>query len=292
MAKERIQAAGAVVLRGAGEELEFLAVHRPRYDDWALPKGKLEGGELLASCAVREVAEETGAAVRLDLPVGATGYKVSGQPKRVHFWRARVEAMVAPVAGHEVDRTRWLPVGQATERLSYADEAALVTVAAATPPTVPLLITRHAKAMERKRWAHRDAARPITDRGRHQAREVSRVLTAFGVRRITSSSSNRCVATVLPYAALRHAPIERATILSEERGIDSPAAVAAYMQALARQVVDSGTPTVVCGHRPVLPAMLAGLGLPDEPFRTGESAVVNLGPDYEIRSSERIRTLA
>lgn len=292
MTKERIQAAGAVVLRGAGDDLEFLAVHRPRYDDWSLPKGKLQAGELPVSCALREVSEETGAAVRLDLPLGATAYKVGGQPKRVHFWRARVEAMVAPVGGEEVDRTRWIPVGDASDELSYADEAALVGVAATTPITVPLLITRHAKAMERKRWAHRDAARPLTDRGRHQAREVSRVLTAFGVRRIASSSSNRCVATVLPYATLRHAPIERATILSEERGVSSPADVAAYMEVLARRAVDSGVPTVVCGHRPVLPAMLAGLGLPDEPFRTGESCVVNLGPDYGVQSAERIRTIA
>ncbi|GAB3712902.1 NUDIX hydrolase [Mariniluteicoccus flavus] len=292
MANDRILAAGAVVLRGEGSFREVLVVHRPHHDDWSLPKGKLEGGELLPVCATREVAEETGAVVRLDIPLGTTDYKVKGRAKRVHFWRAGVETMVGAPQGPEVDEVRWVGLADVGDVLSYPAEAALVRAAAAAPPTTALIITRHGKAMDRKRWAHRDPARPITDRGRHQAREVARVLAAFGVRRIASSSSNRCVSTVLPYATLRHAPIERATILSEERGKDSPDEVGAYMRALARSAVDNAAPTVVCGHRPVLPAMLAGLGLPNQPFRTGESAVVHLTADYGVHAAERIRTLS
>ncbi|GAB3624481.1 NUDIX hydrolase [Mariniluteicoccus endophyticus] len=289
--REKLQAAGAVVVRGEGAEREFLAVHRPKYDDWSLPKGKLEAGELPPVAAVREVAEETGTVVALDLPLGTTQYEVRGQPKRVHYWRASVMATVGHAPDLEVDRVRWIKVASAAASLTYPGDAELVAQAVAAPATTPLVITRHGKAMERKRWAHRDSARPITHRGRHQAREVAKVLTAFGVMRITSSSSNRCVATVLPYATQRHLPIERATILSEERGVDDRSGVGRFMEALARSCADTGIATVVCGHRPVLPHMLEGLGLPDEPFRTGESAIINVGADYEIHSVERIRTV-
>lgn len=289
---ERIEAAGAVVLRGREGAHEVLAVHRPRHDDWSLPKGRLEAGELLPACAVREVSEETGAAVRLDLPLGTTSYQVGGRPKRVHYWRARVAAMVGHVPDDEVDEVAWLPVAGAADRLTHRDEAALVARAVAAGPTVPLLITRHGKAMERKRWAHRDAARPLADRGRRQAREVTKVLAAFGVDRIASSTSNRCVATVLPYATQRRSPIERASILSEERGADDARGVGECVRELARAAVDTQLPTVVCGHRPVLPAMLAGLDLAYAPFRTGETMVVNLRPDCTVAAVERIRTIA
>ncbi|MGH3111441.1 MAG: NUDIX hydrolase [Gaiellaceae bacterium] len=114
-----IRAAGGVVVRGEGDSVEVLVVHRPRYDDWTFPKGKAEHGEPDEACALREVEEETGLRCELDRELPSTGYvDAQGRPKRVRYWLMR------PVAGelrflHEVDGAEWLSRDDATRRLSY-----------------------------------------------------------------------------------------------------------------------------------------------------------------------------
>ena len=94
--RETVKAAGALVWRENGKHLEVLLVHRPRYDDWSIPKGKVEPCESVRTCAVREVAEETGVQVILGQPLSRVHYKIAdGSRKEVHYWAARV-ATVAP----------------------------------------------------------------------------------------------------------------------------------------------------------------------------------------------------
>ncbi len=125
------QAAGVLCWRRGRDGLEVLLVHRPRYDDWSWPKGKVRAGEPLPRTAVREAAEESGLLVRLGRPLGQVRYGLpNGRPKEVTYWAA-VPAGVDhegwdATAGGEVDGVAWLPLAEAIGRLSYERDAAVL----------------------------------------------------------------------------------------------------------------------------------------------------------------------
>lgn len=114
-----MRAAGGVVLRGAGESLAVLLVHRPAYDDWTFPKGKADRGESDEECALREVEEETGLRCRLGRELGATEYlDQRGRPKRVRYWLMQ-EAGGELRFDHEVDAAQWVAPTEARALLTY-----------------------------------------------------------------------------------------------------------------------------------------------------------------------------
>ena len=131
-----VRAAGGVVTRPAtGGGVEVLVVHRPRYDDWSLPKGKAEPGERDEDAAVREVEEETGYRCTLGAELPPVRYQDRhGRPKRVRFWRMSVtsenggKAVEDPefVANDEVDEVRWISPTAAATLLSYDADRRLV----------------------------------------------------------------------------------------------------------------------------------------------------------------------
>jgi 8-oxo-dGTP diphosphatase len=126
-----VQAAGGVVSRLLDDGEEVLLVHRPRYDDWTFPKGKLEPGETHEQAAVREVEEETGFRCELGRELPSTSYHDSkGRPKTVHYWAMR--ALDGDFRPHrEVDEIRWVSVDAAKELLSHShDEDVLRAFAA------------------------------------------------------------------------------------------------------------------------------------------------------------------
>ena len=107
-----VLAAGALVWRRCEDSIEVLLVHRPRYDDWSFPKGKLDPGESLVACAVREVQEETGTAVRLEQPLVTVRYPLAdGRCKEVCYWVAR------PLPGDDPALAARPPVAPADARL-------------------------------------------------------------------------------------------------------------------------------------------------------------------------------
>jgi 8-oxo-dGTP diphosphatase len=125
MAGERIDAAGGVVVRHG----RVLVVHRPRYDDWTFPKGKLDPDESFEDAALREVEEETGVRCSLGRELPATRYEVRGRPKLVRYWLMTPEAETEFVPNDETDEVRWLTSEEARTLLTYDhDRELLATV--------------------------------------------------------------------------------------------------------------------------------------------------------------------
>lgn len=275
--KARQHAAGAVVLRTRDGVDEVLLVHRPKYKDWSLPKGKPFIDEPLPATAVREVLEETGVSIHLGVPLGTTKYTVGQQPKAVHWWLAHCVAQRKHRKDSEVDKVRWFPVDQALKKLSYANERPILRNAMDAPrDTGTLLVVRHGKAMLRKHWSGRDDRRPIGSRGRQQARNLVPLLAAYGVDELASSWSTRCMQTLDPAREKLGLPVTGISLLSEEEALGHSTQVQRLMRLWARELGGRGGVMAVCGHRPVLPDMRLGLGVPDKPMLTAETLVVHL----------------
>ncbi|MGI9073509.1 MAG: NUDIX hydrolase [Bryobacteraceae bacterium] len=121
-----IQAAGGLVTREAPDGLELILVHRKRYNDWSLPKGKVEAGEEPLHAAIREVREETGCEVEYEGFAGETRYEVRGVPKIVQFWRMRLVSQPHLDENDEIASAIWLPVREAVAMMTYDSERKLV----------------------------------------------------------------------------------------------------------------------------------------------------------------------
>ncbi|MEV0901672.1 NUDIX hydrolase [Actinoplanes sp. NPDC049802] len=255
------RAAGGVLYRRGADGLEICVVHRPRYDDWSLPKGKLSDGELPLAAAVREVEEETGAAGIPQLRLPDVDYPLpDGRPKNVAFW-LMLAGSDGPVQDTgEVDELAWLPLEEAAARVTYADERRVLAHVAALPPvTAVIALVRHARAGERKKWAGRDALRPIDPVGKKQADRLAALLTPLRPRRLVAAPPLRCGQTLEPLAAaLGDQPIVRDSAFAEPSEADRlPARLAAARSRLAE--LRSYERVVVCSQGKVMPPLLASL---------------------------------
>ncbi len=269
-----VRTAGGIVWRVRGGRLQVLLVHRPRYDDWSWPKGKLEVGESHQGGSTREIAEETGKPVVLGVPLPSMRYRMpDGRWKTVSYWAARrvrtvddfaalaARHPVPPVSPDEIDKKRWLDVEVAAKTLTRRTDrkplAALVEEhAQGRLATHAVVIARHGKAWPRSTWPADEATRPLTPIGHAHAAAIVPVLAAYGVTRVVSSRWERCAATVAPYvqaARLKPWYSEHLTETDHER---SPARVAATV----RELLESPSSAVLCTHRPVLPTVLDVLG--------------------------------
>ena len=229
-----VPAAGAVLYRTDGDSRLCAVVHRPRYDDWSLPKGKVDAGESLPVTAVREIAEETGFTAVLQSRIGTTGYPLQENTrKEVTYWSAMArEGTFEP--NSEVDEIRWLPVEQAKDLVSYPlDRKILTRFCAAPPEGKTLLVVRHAKAGSRSQWSGNDDLRPLDKSGRAQAEMLVPMLRAFGVTRLYSAPRVRCEQTLAPLADELGVGIAIEPALSDEAYLDDPAAAVARLAAIA-----------------------------------------------------------
>ena len=314
-----VRAAGAVLWRERGGRLEVTLVHRPRYQDWSWPKGKVDPGECEPAAAVREVAEEVGVQVVLGVPLAPVGYRLpDGVNKVVRYWAARVATdddapalkarpAVARAGQDEIDDVVWVGAGRALELLSRReDRPALDTVAALWEQgrldTRVLAVARHGQARKRSSWKSGEATRPLTGQGRRQAEALIPLLSAFGVTAVETSPWERCLHTVTPYAATSGVPtVEDEALTEAAYRADHRAAIASIAAHLAEP-----KDAVVVTHRPVLPAVMATLGeatrswtvgrLPrkDPYLRTGEVLVAHVnraGRCVRVVAVERHRPL-
>lgn len=265
-----VHAAGAVVRRKGGE---VLLVHRPRYDDWAFPKGKLDRGEHRITAAVREVGEETGLRIRLGPPLAPQRYPSAGRMKTVHYWVGLVvgdDDVAGYLVNHEIDDLRWLPRDEARDLLTYPHDRDTLDEAFRLPRrSRALVVLRHATARARATWRGEDRVRPLAAAGRREADRIVPLLAAYDVGRIVSSSSTRCVETVAPYATECGWPVETLDGLTEED------ATAESVAEAVDDLLAAGEAAVLCTHRPVLPAVLDALGVPAVPLEPGGMLVVH-----------------
>lgn len=284
-----ITAAGAVVLRGRTGSRRVLVEHRARYNDWSLPKGKSGPDEYLPVTAVREVGEETGYRIRLGSAITTTRYRIGLSPKRVSWWLGELVSTKQGKRDDEADRVEWWPIEKAITELTYPSDVEVLTSGLRRARCLPFLIVRHAKAMSRRSWRGPDPDRRLTERGRRQARALGGLLGAFGVQRLLSSTSIRCLTTFKPYASKSRLVIHPVEQLSEEYAEAHPDAVGRVMRQIITDALKTGQVTAVCGHRPVLPAMLSALGISyPVAMRPGEAMIAYLDPGSRLVAVDTI----
>ncbi|BDR53785.1 NTP pyrophosphohydrolase [Bombiscardovia nodaiensis] len=289
-----VEAAGAIVYRwqtsrpklAAGnshdllKEIRLCLVHRPKYDDWSWPKGKVEAHETHAHTAVREVGEETGHVIRLGAFLGETEYPLAnegkhksqrgnGRRKHIDYWMAslagedradRLKTVIGRVSRpdpDEVDEVVWLPPKAARSRLTHASDKQILdlfvdrveqgALAAST-----IIVVRHGKSIARKDWSGDDAQRPLTPKGAAAAYALNRELVCWAPDQLISSPWTRCLQTVRPFAAETDQDITQADCLTETAFAEEPALTYAWVDALIADSLTTQTTTLVCMHRPVL----------------------------------------
>ena len=252
-----IEAAGGVLWRPvAGEQpVEAALVHRPKYDDWSLPKGKLTPGEHVLIGALREVEEETGFRAAPGRPLGEIRYEKDGEPKRVRYWSMRArDGAFRP--GPETDQLMWVPPREGQlHLLPERDQEVLAGFATDVRPTRPVVVLRHGSAGTRAAWTGDDADRPLDAVGHAQAAVFAALLDAYEVERVWSAGLRRCVDTVRPFAAEHGRTVEVEPLFSEAGfEVHSESAVA-QMLALARV----SSPVAVCSQGGVVEGLVAGL---------------------------------
>ena len=293
MARDRIAAAGGVVWRGDHSAVEVAVVHRPRYGDWSLPKGKVTASESLLGAAVREIGEEIGVAARPTRRLGSVRYDVDGARKDVTFWAMR-SLGGSFTANDEVDELLWLRPEDARQRLSYDTDQAILDEFTALPPADSLIVlVRHAKAGKRSEWTGPDAERPLDAAGSRQAEALVDFLTCFGVDRVVSANRTRCIDTVAPFAKSIGVDVEVEPMFSDDVFVKSPLATQTAVLALAKP----GHVTAVCSQGVTIPSLIERFGgadgAVDSDTRKGAAWVLSfvdgdvLAADYYEDAAER-----
>jgi 8-oxo-dGTP diphosphatase len=266
-----VYAAGAVCWREEKSNLLVAIVHRVRYKDWTFPKGKVDPGETLAETAVREIKEETGLKIKLGVPLETMTYPLDkSKNKVVHYWAAKVSDNAKDKSkfkpNDEISEVVWLGAEQAFAKLSYQHDRELLQEVIdlrknGMLKTKPLIILRHASATPRADYVGEDGKRPLLPDGKKQAKELIRLLSAYGPKRVFTSPWRRCRDTISPYAkAHRYKIIERGE-LSEMGNAKGPARTAK----VAKQLFSDARSSVLCTHRPTLPTITEVLASYAEP---------------------------
>ncbi|MEN9622590.1 MAG: hypothetical protein RLZZ307_322, partial [Actinomycetota bacterium] len=253
-----IRAAGALLWREVdSRNLEIALIHRPRYNDWSLPKGKIEGGETALQCAYREVFEETGIKASLTRQLGTVEYQESGESKRVIFWSAHCSLDTGTfVVNEEVDELVWFTPEDALVKATHdSDRQIIDSFQAQEPRTDTLIILRHTKALERGDWDEADSERTLDEVGFDQAQLLIKHLEPFAIDEVYTSNYTRCVQTVTPLSHSRGLTITQVPSLNEETFENDPQRSVAFANALKQDEKN----ILICSHNPVIPTMLRGI---------------------------------
>ena len=271
-----VWAAGGVLWRSTPRgEVEVAVVHRPRYDDWSLPKGKAHNGELLITTAAREIVEETGYDGRIGRHLGSVEYPLkSGVDKKVAYWSIAASSGRF-VANHETDDVQWLSITGAARTVSYPADRTILESFAEHPADRlhQLVVVRHATAGHRSHSTD-DHLRPLDDNGEQQARALAPLLGLFGPAHLHAADRLRCVQTLIPLSQELRTDIVVEPALTEEACAADFAASYARLRELAAPV--SGV-RVICSQgkaiRPLLKRWAADAAITLSSTRTRKAAI-------------------
>lgn len=242
--------------------------HRPRYDDWSLPKGKAAPGEDAMQTAAREIHEEIGARAAVQLRLGSTAYDTEQGPKLVEYFVLRyLDGQFAP--NDEVDEVRWLHPEAAAALASYGADRELISTFASLPQvTATVVLVRHARAGKRSEWSGPDATRPLSRRGQAQARRLALLLEPLHPQSILSAPPVRCADTLAPLAAHLGLAVIEAPWAGDEQYGEHPEATVAAVDALTR----NGGCTVICSQGDTIPGLLESLAGSTSDYATSKGA--------------------
>ena len=253
-----IKAAGAVLWREETPfELEILLVHRPQYDDWSFPKGKVEEDESAIAASFREVKEETGYSAIFGQYLGSSSYKFGEGKKKVKYWMAQALPHANPfLPNSEVDKIEWVSIKEARHFLTYdEDREILDEFINRERYTSTLILLRHAKAVKRSEWNDYDLDRPLSPEGAEQSKRLVNQLEPFGIEGIFSSDASRCYATVEPLSEYLNFKVTVAAELNEESYEKDSKLALKYVRHLMRYPGNQ----LVAGHNPIIPEILTKL---------------------------------
>lgn len=258
--QDSIWAGGCVLVRSddAGEP-EYLIIHRPRYHDWTLPKGKLDDGETFLEGALRETWEETGIKPKNPRLVGTIAYHtMNGNPKVVRWWLAKAgKGSFTP--NKEVDKVKWVSFRKGQRKLTYRNDREVLDRANdmfLERSSGVIYLVRHGWAGKRGDAGADDWQRPLDERGLAQRAAIRDLLQAHPITRIGSSDYARCKETVEPLSARMGVPVEFEPALVEGSHPHR-------MVALIHELQDEAA--VLCTHGDVIADLighLAASGIP------------------------------
>jgi 8-oxo-dGTP pyrophosphatase MutT (NUDIX family) len=213
---EITQAAGAIVWRKNKDKTEIVVIHRPKYDDWSFPKGKVEINESLIACAHREVLEETNIQTEFGAFLGDVEYSTQDGKKRVFFWAAKAINQNNFTPNSEVDQLKWVEVKKVKDLLTLeTDKKILAQFSKLDFDTKPFILLRHAKAITRDEWQGDDDDRPLDSTGQNQANRLLSIYQVYNLEQIHTSDAVRCYDTVNPIAKALGINLEVTGKLSE-----------------------------------------------------------------------------
>ncbi len=249
-----ILAAGALVWRKSKEKkIEIAVIHRPKYNDWTIPKGKVELSESSIACAYREVIEETSIETEFGMYLGEVKYQSLDGPKQVSFWSAQVVKENIFTPNSEVDEIKWVEAAKAAKFLSLeSDKEILSKFNKLKYESKPLVLLRHAKALSRDEWQGDDDDRPLDSLGQMQAKRLLSIYQAFNLEQIHTSDAIRCYDTVEPMAKALGLRLEVSNNLSESAFKKDKEDAFDY----ARDLIKSDKRALLCSHNPILPKVL------------------------------------